>query len=63
MIGLLLWLILLVLCAPLAFLVLILYPIIWLVLLPFQLLGLAVSGVFAFLWAIVLLPVKLVQRI
>ena len=54
----LLWLILLVLCWPLAILALILYPIVWLVLLPFRLVGIAVTGVFELLRAIVLLPAR-----
>jgi hypothetical protein len=51
-----LWLILFVLCWPLALLALVLYPIAWLVLLPFRLVGIAVEGVFQFLKALVLLP-------
>jgi hypothetical protein len=53
-----LWVILLVLCWPLALLAIVLYPIIWLVLLPFRLVGIAVEGVFAFLRAIVFLPAR-----
>ena len=53
-----LWAILLVLCWPLALLALILYPIVWLVLLPFRLVGIAVGGVFAFLKAVVYLPAR-----
>ena len=52
----LLWLILLVLCWPLALLALVLYPIVWLILLPFRLVGIAVTGVFELLRAIVFLP-------
>jgi hypothetical protein len=55
----LLWLILLVLCWPLALLALVLYPFVWLVLLPFRLVGIAVGGVLAFLKAIVYLPARL----
>ncbi len=55
----LLWLILLVLCWPLALLALILYPIVWLLTLPFRLVGIAVEGVFVFLRAIVMLPARL----
>ena len=51
-----LWLILLILCWPLALLALVLYPIVWLVLLPFRLVGIAVDGVFSLLKAIVMLP-------
>jgi hypothetical protein len=54
-----LWLILLVLCWPLALLALVLFPIVWLFLLPFRLLGIAVGGVLALLWALVTLPARL----
>jgi hypothetical protein len=54
----LLWLILLVLCWPLALLALIAYPFVWLLLLPFRLLGIVVDGVFEFLRAIVMLPAR-----
>jgi hypothetical protein len=54
----LLWLLLLVFCWPLALLALLLYPIVWLICLPFRLLGVAVDGVFEFLKAIVLLPAR-----
>ena len=54
----LLWMILLVLCWPLALLALILYPIVWLLTLPFRLVGIAVEGIFAFLRAIVMLPAR-----
>ena len=57
--NLLLWLLLLVFCWPLALLVLILYPIIWLVLLPFRIVGIAVDGVFGLLRAILTLPARL----
>ena len=55
----LLWLILFVLCWPIAILALILYPIVWLVLLPFRLVGIAVEGAFEFLRALFLLPARL----
>ena len=58
---LLLWLILLVLCWPLALLALLLYPLVWLVLLPFRLLGVAVEGVFGLLKGIILLPARLLS--
>jgi hypothetical protein len=58
MLTFLLWLLLLVICWPLALLALVLYPIVWLVLLPFRLLGLAVEGVFALLRALILLPAR-----
>ncbi len=55
----LLWCILLVLCWPLALLALLLYPVVWLFLLPFRLLGVAVEGVLQLLWAVVTLPARL----
>jgi hypothetical protein len=54
-----LWLILFVICWPLALFALILYPLVWLLLLPFRLLGIAVDGVFELLRAVVLLPARL----
>lgn len=53
------WCILFVLSWPLALLVLFLWPIVWLLLLPFRLIGIAFEGVFALLRAIVLLPARL----
>jgi hypothetical protein len=58
MIGFLLWLLLLVLCWPLALLALVVYPFVWLLLLPLRLVGIAVEGVFALLRAIVMLPAR-----
>ena len=55
----LLWVILLVMCWPLAILALVLYPLVWLFLLPFRLVGIVVSGVFELLRAILLLPARL----
>jgi len=55
---LLLWLILLVLCWPVALLALLLYPIVWVMLLPFRILGIAVDGVLAFLRALFRLPAR-----
>lgn len=55
----LLWLLLLVVCWPLAIVALLLWPIVWLISLPFRLLGLAVEGVFSLLRAIVMLPARL----
>ncbi|HEX6853455.1 MAG TPA: hypothetical protein VF139_18815 [Candidatus Polarisedimenticolaceae bacterium] len=57
----LLWLILLILCWPLALIALILYPIVWIVLLPFRLLGIAVDVVFQTLRAILLLPARVLR--
>jgi hypothetical protein len=59
MAGFLLFLVLLVLCWPLALLALVLYPIVWLLLLPFRLVGIALEGVFALLRAVILLPARL----
>ncbi len=59
MVKLLLFFILLVLCWPLALLALLLYPIVWLILLPFRILGVAVDGVLELLKAILLLPARL----
>ena len=58
MIGFLLWLLLLVLCWPLALLALVLYPIVWLLLLPFRVVGIAVEGVLALLKALIRLPAR-----
>jgi hypothetical protein len=55
----LLWLLLLVVCWPLALLALLLYPLAWLLLLPFRILGLAVDGVLGLLRAVLLLPARL----
>ena len=58
MVKLLLWLILLIVCWPLALLALVLYPFVWLILLPFRLVGIVVDGVFELLRSIVLLPAR-----
>jgi len=55
----LLWLLLLVACWPLALLALVLWPVVWLISLPFRLIGIAIEGVFALLRAIVTLPARL----
>ena len=54
----LIWCLLLVVCWPMALLALILYPLIWLLLIPFRILGIAVGGVLAFIKAIILLPAR-----
>ena len=54
----LLWLLLLIVCWPLALLALVLYPVVWLLLLPFRLLGVAVDGVFSLLGAALRLPAR-----
>jgi hypothetical protein len=55
----LLFLILLVLCWPVALLALVLYPLVWLLLVPFRIFGIAVGGVLSLLWAVVTLPARL----
>lgn len=59
MLGFLLWLLLLFLCWPIALLALLLYPLVWLILLPLRLLGIGVEAVFELLRAVVLLPARL----
>jgi hypothetical protein len=61
MLTFLLWCLLLVVCWPLALLALILYPIVWLVLLPFRIVGIAVGGVFELLRAIIFLPARVLR--
>jgi len=56
-----LWLLLFILCWPLALLALLLYPVIWLLLLPFRLLGIAVEGIFELLRAVITLPARLLR--
>jgi hypothetical protein len=58
MVGFLLWLLLLVFCWPLALVALVLYPLVWLLLLPLRLVGLTLEGVFALLRALILLPAR-----
>jgi hypothetical protein len=57
--GFLLWLILLFFCWPLALLALFLYPLVWLILLPFRIVGVGVDAVFELLRAIVMLPARI----
>ena len=59
----LLWCILLVLCWPLALAALVLYPIVWLLLLPFRIVGIAVGGALELVWAIVTLPTRLIRSL
>ena len=58
MFGFLLWLVLLFLCWPLALLALLLYPVFWLLLLPFRLIGISVDAVFSLLRAVLMLPAR-----
>jgi hypothetical protein len=57
--GILLWFLLLIICWPVAIILLILYPIIWLLSIPFRILGFAMDGFFQFIKAIFLLPSRL----
>jgi hypothetical protein len=59
----LLWCILLVLCWPVALVALVLYPIVWLLLLPFRIVGIAVGGVFQLLTAIITLPARILRAV
>lgn len=61
--GFLVWCVLLVVCWPVALLALVVYPVVWLLLLPFRVVGLAVGGVFGLLEAILFLPVRVLRRI
>ncbi|HEY3131458.1 MAG TPA: hypothetical protein VGL91_18525 [Acidobacteriota bacterium] len=63
MVKFLLWCILLVLCWPLALLALVLYPLVWVLLLPFRIVGIAVGGALELLWAVVTLPARLISRL
>ncbi|HEX4545702.1 MAG TPA: hypothetical protein VH110_05035 [Candidatus Acidoferrum sp.] len=57
----LLWCILFILCWPIALLALVLYPIVWLLTLPFRILGIAVHGVLGLVSAMFLLPIRLLR--
>ena len=59
----LLWCILLVLCWPLALAALVLYPLVWLLLLPVRIVGIAVGGVLSLVWALVTLPARLLRAL
>lgn len=61
MLSFLLWLVVLFLCWPLALLALVLYPVFWLLLLPFRLIGIGVEAVFELLRAIVMLPARILR--
>ena len=59
----LLWCLLLVLCWPIALAALVLYPLVWLLLLPFRLVGIAVEGALELVWAIITLPTRLLRAL
>jgi len=63
MVKFLLWCILFVLCWPLALLALVAFPLVWLLLLPFRVLGIAVGGALALVTAIIFLPVRMLRAI
>ena len=62
MVKVLLWCVLLVLCWPLALIALVLYPLVWLLLLPFRMVGIAVGGALSLVWAMVTLPARVLRR-
>jgi hypothetical protein len=62
-VKLLLWLILLFFCWPLALVALVLYPLVWLLLLPFRIVGIAVEGALELVWAVVTLPARLLRAL
>jgi hypothetical protein len=59
----LLWCLLLVVCWPLALAALLIYPIVWLILLPFRIVGIAVGGALQLVWAIVTLPFTIIRKL
>ena len=63
MLKLLLWCLLFVACWPLALMALVLYPVIWLILLPFRLVGIAVGGALALVAALIFLPGRVIRSI
>jgi hypothetical protein len=60
MLSFLAWCVVLVLCWPLALLALVIYPIVWLLLIPFRLVGIAVEGVLALIRGIIMLPARMI---
>ncbi len=63
MLQFLLWCILFVMCWPIAILALLMYPIVWLLLLPLRIVGIAVGGALALVWALVILPAKILKAV
>ena len=59
MVAFILWCILFVVCWPVALIALVLYPVVWLLLLPFRIVGIAVDGALKLVWAVVMLPARL----
>jgi hypothetical protein len=58
-----LWCVLFIFCWPLALAALVLYPIVWLMLLPFRLVGIAVEGVLRLVWEVITLPVRVIRML
>jgi len=63
MLRFLVWCLLLVFCWPLALMALVLYPIVWLLLLPLRIVGIAVGSALALVWAVVMLPARVLRAI
>jgi hypothetical protein len=63
MLKFLIWCVLFVVCWPLALLALVIYPIVWLLLLPFRIVGIAVGSVLALIWGLVVLPVRVMEKV
>ena len=63
MLKFLVWCLLLVVCWPLALIALVLYPIVWLLLLPLRIVGIAVGGALELVWVVVTLPVRVLRAI
>ena len=63
MIKFLLWCILFIMCWPVAVLALVLYPIVWLLTLPFRIVGIAVGGVLTLIWSLITLPARILRKI
>ncbi|QNK03022.1 hypothetical protein [Dyella telluris] len=61
MVAFLLWLLLLVFCWPIALLAIVLYPIVWLLMLPFRLIGITMTAVFSLLGAMLMLPARVLR--
>ncbi|MGD0361762.1 MAG: hypothetical protein ABSC93_12885 [Bryobacteraceae bacterium] len=63
MLTLLVWCVVLFFCWPLALVALVMYPLIWLLLLPFRIVGIAVGGALELVWAVVTLPARVLRRV
>ena len=63
MLTFLVWCVVLFFCWPLALIALILYPLVWLLLLPFRIVGIAVGGALELVWAVVTLPARVLRRV